>query len=273
MVFADLHMHSTASDGVLSPAQILARASEAGLRALAITDHDTCAGTKMALDLAAQFNLIVVPGVEMTTQVEGRNVHMLGYFFDVDSVELATFFAENRRRREQRACAMADNLAADGFPVSSDMVRSSGKTINRSLLARMLVQSGCAANIDDAFRRFIGQHSPYYVECSYPESAEAVHLIRAAGGYAFIAHPAHYRVVDLIEPLVHEGMTGVEAFHTMQSKRQSALLVDLAHSLGAGISGGSDWHGDGTHGAQLGSAGLSEAEFTAFLSACGQKTS
>ena len=267
MVYADLHMHSTASDGVLSPEEIIERAVRSGLSAISITDHDTVAGSQRACACAR--DIFVVPGVEITTQTDGRYVHMLGYFFDLDNKELGDFFAENRLRREERACAIADNLAADGFAVSGKAMRETGMTLNRSLLARMLVEAGDATSIDEAFRRLIGHTSPYYVECAYPSTVEAIRLIVGAGGCAFIAHPAQYHVVDLIESFARASMTGLEAYHTMQSCEDSAMLVDLAASLELGVSGGSDWHGDMTHGASLGGAGLSREQYQAFLRSCG----
>ena len=268
MICADLHMHSTASDGILPAEAIVQHARQAGLSAIAVTDHDTVAGSKRACACASE--LMVVPGVEITTQTEGRHVHMLGYFIDLDDTRLDEFFAENRHRREDRACAIADNLASDGFAVSADAMRKTGKTLNRSLLARMLVESGAATSIDDAFKRLIGYMSPYYVSCAYPSTVDAIRLINGAGGCAFIAHPAQYHVVDLIERFARESMTGLEAYHTMQSRADSELLVKLASRLGLSVSGGSDWHGDATHGASLASAGLERAQLEAFLRACGR---
>lgn len=263
-------MHSTASDGVLAPRQILERAKGEGLSAIAVTDHDTLAGARVACDLADSFGVRVVPGVELSTQTDGRDVHLLGYFVDLSSPALDAFFSENRARREARACAIADRLAEDGYRVSSAAMRATGATLNRSLLARLLVEEGHARNIDDAFDRLIGSKSPYYVDSSYPETVEVIELVREAGGFAFVAHPAHYGVVDLIECFAAAGMAGLEAYHTLHTPQQSAALVQLADQLGLAVSGGSDWHGDASHGARLGGAGLTDAQFAAFCRACGQ---
>lgn len=269
VIAADLHMHSTASDGVLEAQEILERAQGLDLKAIAITDHDALDGARAARCAAADVAVEVIAGVEISTQTDGRDVHMLGYFIDLDDEALESFFLENRLHREQRACAIADNMAADGYSVSSELMHATGQTLNRALLARLLVESGEARSIDDAFARLIGESSPYYVDNSYPASVEAIELINAAGGSAFIAHPAHYHVVDLIAPLAREGLTGVEAYHTMQTAAQSAELVAIAEELGLGVSGGSDWHGDATHHARLGGAGLSEEAFADFCRACG----
>lgn len=269
MTYADLHMHSTASDGALDVDTMLACAREQHIRAVSVTDHDCIDGTRRALAMGASYGVCVVPGVELTTRYDERDVHMLGYFIDVDASCLAAFFAENRTRREQRACAIADNLARAGFPVSAEALAASGSTVNRSTLARLLVQAGCATSIDDAFERLIGKHSPFYVDARYPSALEAIELIHEAGGYAFIAHPAHYGVVDIIGELAENGLDGLEAYHGLQSAEQAAELVALASQLGLAVSGGSDWHGDDTHGSFIGKAGLDAAGFERFCRATG----
>ena len=154
--------------------------------------------------------------------------------------------------------------------MSPERLRESGQAINRPLLGRMLVECGAAASVDDAFKRFLGSSSKYYVDYRSASTAEAIHLVGEAGGFAFIAHPALYHVVDLIPQFQREGLAGLEAYHSLQSEDDSALLVARAEELGLAVSGGSDWHGDGSHHASLGSAGLDRASFTQFLHACGR---
>lgn len=271
MPYADLHMHSTASDGVLSVQTMFDMAREAGLGAVAVTDHDTLEGAKEALAFAASYPFHVIAGVELTTAFEGRNIHLLGYFVDPDFDGFEELFEERRRKRAERALAVADNLAAAGYPVSSQAMLERGGTVNRSLLARMLVEAGEASSVADAFDRLIGLKSPYYVETSYPDVVDAISLVRASGGFPFIAHPALYKVVDLIPRLADAGLAGVEAFHTEQTSAESEELVELAGRLGLAVSGGSDWHGDDTHGASLGGAGLSRERYEAFCAACGHE--
>ncbi len=269
MPYADLHVHSNHSDGVLSCAQIVERAeSSEELQVIAISDHDTLEGARYGLEVCADSEIICVPAVEISTKTDNRDVHMLGYFIGLHSKCLEDLFRETREKRKNRTLAIADRLHDAGYPVSAEDILSTGKVVNRSLLARMLVEHGCAQSVDECFSTLIGYKSPYYVEVEYPDTAEAIHLIREAGGYAFIAHPAHYHVVDLIEGFMREGLTGLEAYHSLQSLQQSTELVQFAKERGLAVSGGSDWHGDATHGASLGGTGLDRGAFESFLSAC-----
>jgi predicted metal-dependent phosphoesterase TrpH len=272
MPFADLHTHSLVSDGVLDPAQIIEQAYKTdSLHAISITDHDALDAAHSIVQTGLSQGLDFIPGVEISTRFGIRDVHMLGYFIDIDNQSLNEYFADNRRRRAQRACEMADLLKSDGYPISADDLIESGESVNRLLLTRMLVKRNCARDADDAFSRLVGRQSKYYIDFEYPDAIEAIRLIREANGYAFIAHPAQYHVVDLIQTFAHEGLTGLEAYHSMQSAKQSADLILLAQDLDLAVSGGSDWHGDDTHGARLGGAGLDESEYRAFLTACSHR--
>lgn len=269
MAFADLHMHSNASDGVCDPSSIAQAARSASeLRALALTDHDTLDGLEDAAASCASEGVMFVPGVEITSKHEDRPVHMLGYFIDSSDRALAEYLKENKGKRASRAYRMADLLAEDGFPLSSADLKDSGLIPNRPSLARLLVDKGCAESIDDAFKRYLNSHSKYYVDAIYPETYEVISMILEAGGYPFVAHPARYGIIDLIEDFAREGITGIEAYHSLQTAEQSKELVELAKSIGIGVSGGSDWHGDTMHHAKPGCCGLNEQEFDAFLRTC-----
>lgn len=271
MAFADLHMHSSASDGTCKPDKLAQEACTASsLHAFALTDHDTLDGLLDAQRGAAALGLDFVPGVEITTKHDGRAVHLLGYFVDPSSAQLAAYLDDNRQRRADRVYQMADLMRDAGFPVSGQEMRDSGATPNRPLLARLLMERGCVADVDEAFKRYLGSSSPYYVDAVYPDTLEAIELVRAAGGYAFVAHPARYRIVDLIEPFARAGITGVEAYHSLQTREQSRQLVALAGDLGLAVSGGSDWHGDAARKAEPGGCGLDEQEYESFLRSCGR---
>lgn len=269
MPYADLHVHSTHSDGVLDCQQIVERAEKhETLQVIAISDHDTLEGARNGVEVCAKSDISCVPAVEISTKTNGRDVHMLGYFIGLESKCLEDFFEVTRQKRRTRTLRVADRLHDAGFPVSSEEILSTDKIVNRALLARLLVSKGCANSVDECFATLIGFNSPYFVEVDYPDTVEAIHLIREAGGYPFIAHPAHYRVVDLIEGFIAEGLVGLEAYHSMQTARQSEELLRFAREHGIAVSGGSDWHGDATHGARLGGAGLEKDAFDLFLKAC-----
>ena len=268
-IVADLHTHSTCSDGVLSPEEIVERAAQAGLRALAVTDHDTMDGSARA-EAAAPAGLAVVGGIEISTAYDGRPVHMLAYFCECASAGLAQVFEESARSRTERALAVAERLEADGYPVHPDELAACGGNVNRSLVARTLVAGGAVPDVDMAFDTLIGLGCPYYVDRSDIDSVEAVHLVREAGGFPFIAHPGAYQVVDLVPTLAKEGLAGLEVFYPLHDAATRRQLVSMAEKLGLAVSGGSDWHGDATHGSSLAAAGLGEEGFAAFLRACGR---
>lgn len=269
-VFADLHTHSTFSDGTHSPEAIVDVAVELGLGAVAVTDHDALDGAKAALAHARGLDIEVIPGVEISTQTDGRDVHLLGYFIDLDDPSLREAFEQSKLKRRMRACKIADKLHDAGYDVSGSELLATGSTPNRSNLARLLARKGYCSDINDAFDRLIGDESPYFVPNSYMETARAIQLVNDAGGFAFVAHPALYKVVDLIPKFQEAGMRGVEAFHTLQDAGETEALLALAQSRGLAVSGGSDWHGDAAHGAELGGSGLDADRFAAFLSACGR---
>ncbi len=267
---ADLHTHSSCSDGALSVAEMFELVCDSPLHAFGITDHDTDEGARIGSDLFACTNITFVPGIELSTVYGDRDVHLLGYFFNFDYEPLMELCNAHRERRAKRACEMADRLAEDGYEVSAQMLKDSGETVNRTLLARMLVKTGAVQSVDEAYAGLIGRKSKYYVESHPMETLEGLKMLLAAEAYPFIAHPAHYHDEDLIPELVKEGLVGLEAYHSLQTKEQSKALVQLADDLGIAVSGGSDWHGDDTHNSYLGKAGLSSKELVAFMHACGR---
>lgn len=268
MPFADLHTHSTASDGVFTPEQMISKAQEAGLSALAITDHDSLEGSRRAIAANTDSRIQIIPGVEIATRFDWRDVHLLAYFVDPSDPDLAQLFQDGRNNRHKRALKMAHLLQQGGFSIDAEKLEREEPAVNRPMLARILVEHGNVESVDECFRTLIGRKSPYYVDIEYPNTAEVIHLVRERGGYAFIAHPAAYRVVDLIPALAQEGMTGLEAYYTLHNPEQTDQLLEMAQDLGLAVSGGSDWHGDATHNAFLGSAGLERKDFELFLRAC-----
>ncbi len=287
-VFADLHTHSTCSDGVLSCEEMLAAARRDGLAVLAVTDHDTMEGAAglaaavadasasdagavaTAGSRAVSPQVKAVPGMELSTQRDGRPVHILAYFCGEGDAALAEICARTNESRTERALAIAERLEAAGYPVRPEELATCGKVVNRSLVARALVKAGAAPDTDTVFNTLIGLDCPYYVDRADIDSFEAIALVREAGGFPFIAHPAAYQVTDLIAAFAKEGLAGVEAFYPQHTQKERAELAVLAGDLGLAVSGGSDWHGDATHGSSLGAAGLDRAQFAAFIEACGR---
>lgn len=263
----DLHLHTTASDGTLSPGDLVSRAAAAGLRTISVTDHDTTAGLADAGAAAAAMGLELVPGIEITAVETGRDVHVLGYFFDPHSAQLDAFLQAQRADRVRRVREMSDRLRAFGFNVSTDdLLRANsdrpGRSIGRPAIADALVRAGHARDRDDAFARLIGRDSPAYVPRKGVSVREVVRIIRSAGGIASLAHPILARIDDAIPSLAAGGLDALEARHSDHGPDVEARYRATAAALGLAVSGGSDFHGDDTsNAASLGVVMLDAADF------------
>jgi predicted metal-dependent phosphoesterase TrpH len=247
---ADLHSHSSASDGTEVPAEVMRRAAEAGLDVIALTDHDTVAGHREAA-LALPPGLTLLPGMELSCRLEGHSVHLLAYLFDPGNDRLAGEMAEIRESRLYRARAMVTKLAELGAPVTWDMVSeiAAGGVVGRPHIARALVAAGVVPTVADAFTpEWIGPGGRAHVVRYALDPARAVRLVRAAGGVSVLAHPRGsargWRTPDeVIEELASAGLTGIEVYHPQHDERERAALSELADRLELVATGGSDDHG------------------------------
>jgi predicted metal-dependent phosphoesterase TrpH len=248
---ADLHSHSTASDGTSQPAEVMARAAAAGLDVIALTDHDTLAGHAAAA-AALPAGLTLVPGAELSCRMHGHSVHLLAYLFDPAEPDLAAELARLRDARLTRAREMVGQLQALGAPVTWEQVTAiaAGGVVGRPHLARALAQAGVVPAPEDAFTpEWIGPGGRAYVRQYALDPVAAVRLVRAAGGVSVLAHPRGesrgWRVPDAaIEELAAAGLTGIELNHPQQDEAARAGLRTLADALGLVPSGGSDDHGE-----------------------------
>jgi 3',5'-nucleoside bisphosphate phosphatase len=245
--FVDLHMHSTASDGARSPAEVVEAAQRAGLAAIALTDHDTLHGLAEAREAGARLGVRVVNGVELSAIGEsGGEVHVLGLHLSrVDALERELErFRDTRRLRAER---IVERLNALGVPLSLDAVLSEAGqgAIGRPHVARALVAGGWARDFRDAFDRWLGMGRPAYVEKHRLSVGEAIGLIHHAGGLAILAHPGSEGTRRRIEELAGLGMDGVEVRHPGHSADDVARLGALVEHFRLVPSGGSDWHGAG----------------------------
>jgi 3',5'-nucleoside bisphosphate phosphatase len=248
-VRADLHVHSTASDGTDSPAEVMRRAALAGLDAVALTDHDTVAGHAQARQ-ARPDALTLVPGMELSGRLDGHSLHLLAYLFDPGHPELAEQAQKIRADRELRARAMVRALADLGVAISWEQVAAIAGTgvVGRPHIARALVASGAIAEPGQAFTRdWIGAGGRAYVERYALDPARAIRLVREAGGVTVLAHPRAGRdwvpSDEQIAALAAAGLTGVEVFHPDQPESDRASLLGLSRDLGLVATGGSDDHG------------------------------
>lgn len=239
----DLHAHSAASDGELAPAALVRLARARGLSILALTDHDTTAGIEAALDAARGTALEVIPGVELSADVPGREVHVLGYFMDWHDMHFQSMLEKFREGRYGRAEKMTRKLAALGAPVSFARVKeiAGDASIGRPHVAQALLEAGHIATLGEAFDKYLGRNGPAYVERFKLTPADAVRLIVRAGGVPVLAHPRE--VTDFIAPLVKVGLIGLEVYYSLYDAATCAALLRLAQQYGLIATGGSDFHG------------------------------
>jgi predicted metal-dependent phosphoesterase TrpH len=264
MTRVDLHLHTTASDGVYTPAKVVAMAARRGLRVIAITDHDSTEGLDEALAAAQKWEIELIPGVELSTDVPEGEVHILGYFVDRQDEELQDILTKIRGSRLERARKMADKLAALGVPISFEgVLKLAGKgSVGRPHVAKALVRAGHVVTVREAFDRYIGRNGPAYVERYRLTPVEAVELIRRARGLPVLAHPlvpddnGALRDLPPLESFLPElctaGLVGLEAYYTGYPPMVTQNLIGIAAKYGLIVTGGSDFHGGGVLQAELG---------------------
>jgi len=282
-VLIDLHVHSNASDGTDPPAEVMRRAALAGLDVVALTDHDTQAGLAEAR-AALPDGLTLVPGMELSCQLEGRSVHLLAYLFDEDDPALRAETAQIRDDRTYRARAMVDKMRALGADVTWEQVAAiaGDAVVGRPHLARALAAAGAVATPADAFTAdWIADGGRAFVDRYAPDLGRAVGLVRAAGGVPVLAHPRSpgYEIPDeVIAALAGAGLSGLEVFHFDHDQAQRARLAQLAASVNLIMTGGSDDHGaydpggrppvpPGGHDRGLGTETTPPAEYARLLAA------
>ncbi len=239
----DLHTHSTASDGELTPPELVRLALERGLGTIALTDHDSVAGIDAAQQAARGTSLQVIPGVELSADVEKGEVHVLGYFIDWHDAGFESMLIKFRDGRYGRAEKMARKLTALGAPISFERVKeiAGDASIGRPHVAQALLEAGHVATVSEAFDKYIGRMGPAYVERFRLTPEDAVALILRAGGVPVLAHPRE--VTHWVMPLVKAGLLGLEVHYGMYDDLTRAELARLAKQSGLIATGGSDFHG------------------------------
>ena len=264
----DLHLHTTASDGRLTPVELVERAVQAGLTVIAVTDHDTAQAIDEVTALAGTHGIRVVPGIEVTAVDEGRDLHLLAYFVDHRDRDLAEFLGRQRGRREERAREIGRRLAACSAPIDYEALIARarsipGKSIARPSIARALVRAGHAESIEQAFDRWLARGRPAFVPRLGPVPADVLAIVHAARGIVSLAHPGVTRKDHLIAPLAEAGLDAVEIHHSDHLPEVREHYRTVARGLGLATSGGSDFHGYGETRAALGIVHLPADEFAA----------
>lgn len=243
----DLHIHSTHSDGTQSIREIVDLSRKQHLKAIAITDHDTVSGLPEVFRYIQETGseLAVVSGIELSTQFEKLDCHILGYLFDYENLEFLRIIDFYKQKREQRAEKTVVQLHELGFPVSMDLIREMAQSgsIGRPHIARALVESGLMPNVNYAFDYYLGYHKPAYVHKEKLSPEQGIAYIHQAGGVAVLAHPGSYFNESIVDRFAGFGLDGLEVYHPNHSKEMVMRLLKTAKSRNMLITGGSDNHG------------------------------
>lgn len=277
MVEYDMHLHSQASDGLLTVEQIFLTAHRKGLKGIAITDHDTVDGLREAIHFSTVYDLEFIPGIELSTDYNGAEVHILGYYINPYNTSLMSFLADFKEARENRLHKIVNKLVSLGYDINAEDIYnemgSRNTAVGRPHIARALIKKNYFSDISEVFEKLLGYGKPAYVERTKVSVGEGIELILQSGGIPVLAHPRLVRKYSdkfLIEKFVREltnlGLQGIEVYHSQQTNLDSERLKSIARSFNLVITGGSDCHGkieDG--GYLLGTKGIMQEDFNSFI--------
>ncbi len=243
---ADLHTHTTCSDGALGTFELMTRARAAGLELISIADHDTISALDEAFRYSAQLQLQVIPGIEITTGYKSYQLHFLGYFVDYSDQKLLAKLNELRDARVMRVKRIIAKLNRIKIPLKLEAVLErveSRNSIGRPHIANTMVEEGLAGSYEEVFHKYLGIGRPAY-EANHPfPPEEAIKMISDAGGLSFLAHPSHYVNSDMLRRLLKSGLNGIEVVHPSHSPEETEFYGAFADANGILKSGGSDFHG------------------------------
>ncbi len=241
----DLHVHSTASDGEIAPADVVRHAADSGLETIALTDHDTIDGVEEATSAGAKLGIRVVPGCEFSVGVSWGEMHLLGYFLPADNADLAEFLEDQRDMRLRRARRMVDRLRRLGQKVTLDDVLAEAMhgAVGRPHVARALVRRGEVGSVNQAFLKYLRSGRPAFVPKELPSIEEVTGIIRQLGGVSSAAHLASRATPAVLAELRERGLDAVEARHPSHDEVRSQRIEQWADAAGLLKTGGTDWHG------------------------------
>ena len=256
----DLHIHSTFSDGTNSVEEIFQIALQKEIDTISITDHDSISSYSESIVCAAKYGISYLPGIELSTDFEGKEIHILGLYLNPHCPELLSALRQVREIRNRRNEELLALFQADGFPIKyEDLIHGNEHTvITRAHFARALLEKGCVTSVSQAFDKYLGDGKKYYRPKQMIEPEEAIRLIRVAGGLPALAHPLQYKLgwkktEQLLSYLKEAGMMGIEVYYSSHSQSDSLHLREIASRLGLVSTGGSDFHGANKPDIHLGS--------------------
>ncbi|RPI75993.1 MAG: PHP domain-containing protein [Ignavibacteriales bacterium] len=241
---ADLHTHTTYSDGACSPEELINKAVRAGIEIISITDHDNTKGFKEAYEAGKKLGVEVIPGVEISSEISNREIHILGYLFDPDNIELEHYLNFFRAERIKRASRIVDKLRNLGFNIHLDDVLEKAKnsSVGRPHIAQVMLEKRIVSSYYEAFNKYIGNGLPAFEKKVHVSPESAFKIINDAGGLSFIAHPGNIPE-NLLKELIESGMDGIEVIHPSHSRLQQKFYRGIVNSYFLLESGGSDYHG------------------------------
>lgn len=246
MQYADLHIHTNASDGILTPEEVVEWAYKKKLRAISITDHDTVSGIDKAIKANKFKNCLeIIPGVELNTDYNGEEIHILGYYIDYENTWFLNILKKMQQSRYERAIKMINILNDLNIMISMDQVEriSKGNSIGRPHIARAMMESGYIDNIRSGFDKYLGKGRPAYVERFKLDSKHAIEMINKIGGIAVLAHPGLIQNKAIILSIINLGIQGIEVYHTKHNLDTLRYLNHISKEKKLLITGGTDCHG------------------------------
>jgi predicted metal-dependent phosphoesterase TrpH len=255
MKFADLHLHTLFSDGTYTPAEIISESLRLGLSAIAVVDHDTVDGIAPTIEIAKTKDIEVLPGIELSAEYDGLEIHLLGYLIDYKRKELLEKLEFLRKNRIERIYKIVSKLKEIGIPLEAEAVFdiAKGATVGRLHVARAMVNTGLVSSTLEAFHKYIGDKSPAYV-CNFRFSpVDAIKLIKEVDGIAVLAHPYTLNRDDLIPKFIDYGLMGLEVYYPEHTQGMVNFYLEFAQKYNLLVTGGSDCHGNAKPEAKIGS--------------------
>ncbi|HYG58130.1 MAG TPA: PHP domain-containing protein [Symbiobacteriaceae bacterium] len=245
----DLHVHSTASDGTRSPEAVVEFAHACGVTTLALADHDTLDGIRPASKRAAALGIEYIPAIELNTDVPGKGeIHILGYYIDLENDAFCTMLADRQAARVRRARGMIDRLRQVGVDLDYDEIRAAARgVVARPHIARAMIDKGYVPDMQTALKQYLRTGGPAYVPRDEIAAVDAIRLILAAGGVPVLAHPGLYKGEEALDSFIAAGLRGIEVYYRAHTAEQVAQYAALARQHGLLMTGGTDCHGPGTH--------------------------